>query len=101
MWDFPDDPDVTWIGREVYENGGVVTAVCHGPAALLGITLRDGSYLISGKRVAGFTNSELCAAPPLKYNFLYVKRWEGYEDHDVFRVPGEIRRDSQRRDRRP
>jgi putative intracellular protease/amidase len=58
MWDFPDDRDVARIGREVYGNGGFVPAVCHGPAALLGITLRDGSYLISGKRVAGFTNSE-------------------------------------------
>ncbi|HUR05638.1 MAG TPA: type 1 glutamine amidotransferase domain-containing protein [Nonomuraea sp.] len=62
MWDFPDDPDVARIGREVYERGGVVAAVCHGPSALVNLTLSDGSYLVSGKRVAAFTNSEEKAA---------------------------------------
>ena len=43
---------------KVYEQGGVVSAVCHGPAALLGIRLDDGTPLVSGKRVTGFTNDE-------------------------------------------
>jgi putative intracellular protease/amidase len=58
MWDFPDDPDVIRVGREVYERGGVVAAVCHGPSALVNLTLSDGSYLVAGKRVAAFTNEE-------------------------------------------
>ncbi|MEW9547743.1 type 1 glutamine amidotransferase domain-containing protein [Nonomuraea sp. NPDC050783] len=58
MWDFPDDPGVLRLGREVYERGGVVAAVCHGPAALVNLTLSDGSYLVAGKRVAAFTNEE-------------------------------------------
>ncbi|WP_084962387.1 type 1 glutamine amidotransferase domain-containing protein [Thermoactinospora rubra] len=58
MWDFPDDPGVIRMGREVYERGGVVAAVCHGPAALVNLTLSDGSPLVAGKRVAGFTNAE-------------------------------------------
>lgn len=58
MWDFPHDPGVARIGREVYENGGVVAAVCHGPAALVGMTLTDGTHLVAGKRVAAFTNAE-------------------------------------------
>ena len=62
MWDFPDDPDVARLGREVYERGGVVAAVCHGPSALVNLTLSDGSHLVSGKRVAAFTNSEEKAA---------------------------------------
>ncbi|MBB6344767.1 putative intracellular protease/amidase [Nonomuraea muscovyensis] len=62
MWDFPQDPDVARVGREAYENGGVVAAVCHGPAALVNLTLSDGSHLVAGKRVAGFTNSEEKAA---------------------------------------
>ena len=61
MWDFPDDPDLARIARSVYERGGVVAAVCHGPAALVNLTLTDGSRLIAGKRVAGFTNSEEAA----------------------------------------
>lgn len=62
MWDFPGDPDVARLGREVYERGGVVAAVCHGPSALVGLTLSDGSHLVAGKRVAAFTNSEEKAA---------------------------------------
>ncbi|WP_435055207.1 type 1 glutamine amidotransferase domain-containing protein [Micromonospora aurantiaca (nom. illeg.)] len=61
MWDFPDDPDLARIARSVYERGGVVAAVCHGPSALVNLTLTDGSRLVAGKRVAGFTNSEEAA----------------------------------------
>ena len=31
MWDTPDNPDVHEAVRTVYEKGGVVAAVCHGP----------------------------------------------------------------------
>ncbi len=58
MWDFPTSAAVADAGREVYEAGGVVAAVCHGPSALVNMTLSDGSKLIAGKRVAGFTNDE-------------------------------------------
>ncbi|SDH59899.1 Putative intracellular protease/amidase [Vibrio xiamenensis] len=58
MWDFPDSPAVLAITREMYEQGQVVAAVCHGPAALVNVTLSDGSYLVAGKKVAAFTDSE-------------------------------------------
>ncbi|MEV8635383.1 type 1 glutamine amidotransferase domain-containing protein [Streptosporangium sp. NPDC051023] len=58
MWDFPDNLALARLAREVYERGGVVAAVCHGPAALIGLTLSDGSHLVSGKKVAAFTNAE-------------------------------------------
>jgi putative intracellular protease/amidase len=58
MWDFPNDPDVARVGRQVYEHGGVVAAVCHGPSALVGMTLSDGTPLVAGKDVAGFSNAE-------------------------------------------
>lgn len=58
MWDFPTALDVPRVGREVYQNGGVVAAVCHGPAALLNLTLADGTHLIDGRQVTGFTNAE-------------------------------------------
>lgn len=61
MWDFPEAPEVVRVGRAVYEAGGVIAAVCHGPAALVNLTLADGKPLVSGKRVASFTNSEEAA----------------------------------------
>lgn len=58
MWDFPDSPDVARVGREIYEAGGIVSAVCHGPSALVNMTLSDGTPLVAGKTVAAFTNEE-------------------------------------------
>jgi len=58
MWDFPEGRGVQNKAAEIYEGGGVVAAICHGPAALLNIILKDGTYLIAGKKVAAFTNKE-------------------------------------------
>lgn len=58
MWDFPHSPAVQAVTRHVHEDGGVVAAVCHGPAALVNVTSGDGRYLVAGKRVAAFTDSE-------------------------------------------
>lgn len=58
MWDFPNDKDVLRLSSEIYGNGGIVAAVCHGPAALVNIKLSNGKYLVDGKKVATFTNEE-------------------------------------------
>eukprot|EP01064_Diplonema_japonicum_P017501 TRINITY_DN2562_c1_g1_i1.p1 TRINITY_DN2562_c1_g1~~TRINITY_DN2562_c1_g1_i1.p1 ORF type:complete len:257 (+),score=101.29 TRINITY_DN2562_c1_g1_i1:57-773(+) len=58
MWDFPDCEAQNKAAAAIYEKGGVVSAVCHGPAALVNIKLSDGSHLVAGKLVTGFTNTE-------------------------------------------
>ncbi len=58
MWDFPESSALQKVAGSIYEQGGVVAAVCHGPAALVGITLSDGTPLVRGKKVAPFTNAE-------------------------------------------
>lgn len=58
MWDFPLNTDINRISRSIYENGGVVAAVCHGPAALVNITLSGGKHLIDGKTLTAFSNDE-------------------------------------------
>ena len=58
MWDYADNPAVQKVIREIFEAGGVVSAVCHGPAALVNVKLSDGSYVVAGKRVASFTDEE-------------------------------------------
>lgn len=58
MWDFPNDENIQKFIKEIYEAGGIVSAVCHGPAALVNAKLSDGSYLIAEKKVAAFTNEE-------------------------------------------
>ncbi|MBB5801877.1 putative intracellular protease/amidase [Saccharothrix ecbatanensis] len=61
MWDFPEDSALAGVARDIYEAGGVVSAVCHGPAGLVNVTLSDGVPLVAGKRVAAFTNAEEAA----------------------------------------
>ncbi|SDR07905.1 type 1 glutamine amidotransferase domain-containing protein [Pseudoxanthomonas sp. CF125] len=58
VWDFPNSPAVQRLTRQLYEAGGVVAAVCHGPAALVNVTLSDGRYLVADKRVSAFTDDE-------------------------------------------
>jgi putative intracellular protease/amidase len=58
MWDFPEDPGVQELIRVVYERGGVVAAVCHGPAALVHARLSSGAWLVAGKEVSSFTDEE-------------------------------------------
>ena len=61
MWDFPVSDAVRRVTREIFEAGGAVAAVCHGPAALVNVTLSDGAYLVAGKRVSAFTDEEEAA----------------------------------------
>lgn len=61
MWDFPDDEPLASLAMGIYRNGGVVAAVCHGPADLVNLRLDDGSYLVAGKRLTSFTDEEEAA----------------------------------------
>jgi putative intracellular protease/amidase len=58
MWDFPDNEKIASITSSIYENKGVVSAVCHGPAGLVNVKLNNGEYLVDGKTVSAFTNEE-------------------------------------------
>ncbi|RMX03576.1 type 1 glutamine amidotransferase domain-containing protein [Corticibacter populi] len=58
MWDFPDSAELAAIAARIYERGGVVAAVCHGPAGLVNLKMSDGRYLVDGKNVSAFTNDE-------------------------------------------
>ncbi len=58
IWDFPDNEALQAISRKIYENGGYVSSVCHGAAGLLNIRLSNGTLLIKGKKLTGFSNEE-------------------------------------------
>ncbi|WDQ16661.1 type 1 glutamine amidotransferase domain-containing protein [Rhodopirellula sp. P2] len=58
MWDLPDNETLQRILAKQYDSGGVVAAVCHGPAALVNVKLRNGRFLVDGKTVAAFTDDE-------------------------------------------
>jgi putative intracellular protease/amidase len=54
MWDFVGNDDLENLTRTMYEEGKIVSAVCHGVAALQDVKLSNGEYLIAGKRGTGF-----------------------------------------------
>ncbi|OQP42936.1 thiamine biosynthesis protein ThiJ [Niastella yeongjuensis] len=56
--DMPDNPTVQNILSSMYDKGKVVSAVCHGPVSLINVKLKDGSYLVDGKKVTGFSIAE-------------------------------------------
>lgn len=58
MWDLPDNKALAAITARIYEQNGVVAAVCHGPAGLVNVQLSNGKYLLEGKKVNGFSNEE-------------------------------------------
>lgn len=58
MWDFPNNARLAAVTAAIHEQGGVVAAVCHGPAALVNVKGSDGRYLVAGKKLATFTNEE-------------------------------------------
>lgn len=73
MFDFPDNPDIKRIAKKMYQNDKVISAVCHGPAALLNVTLDNGSSLLANKTVSGFTNEEeLFIIPDAKEKFSFL-----------------------------
>lgn len=55
MYDFPDSEGLQRITRELFERGDVVSSVCHGYCGLLNTRLSDGSYLIAGRDLTGFS----------------------------------------------
>lgn len=58
MVDITGNREVQAVIRRAWDAGMPVAAVCHGPSALLGIQRDDGTPLLAGKRVTGFSTSE-------------------------------------------
>jgi len=67
IWDLVVDPDVNRIINQMYKKGNIVSAVCHGPAALVNVLDDKGEYVISGHNVTGFSISEETAANLIEY----------------------------------
>lgn len=56
--DLANDEYAANFASKLYENGGVLSAVCHGSACLLPIFLKNGKRLLKQKSVTGFSLEE-------------------------------------------
>ncbi|AKT43776.1 type 1 glutamine amidotransferase domain-containing protein [Chondromyces crocatus] len=61
MWDLPDNTASIALIEAFTRAEKPVAAVCHAPVALVNARAKDGKYLVEGKRVTGFTNTEEAA----------------------------------------
>jgi len=62
VFDGPVDKDLIALVEKFWADGKIVSAVCHGPNGLVSVKAPDGTSIVKGKKVAGFSNSEEAAA---------------------------------------
>ena len=58
LWDLAEERVSIDLIENFYANGKPVGAVCHAPGVLRHVKKPDGTPLVAGKRVTGFSNSE-------------------------------------------
>jgi len=56
--DLATDPDNIKLASDFFQAGKVTSAVCHGPAALVGATDANGQSIFAGRKATGFSNLE-------------------------------------------
>lgn len=58
LWDLAESSDSVAVIQDLYGKGKPVGAVCHAPAIFKSAKTNDGEFLVKGKKVTGFSNSE-------------------------------------------
>ncbi len=58
LWDLTTDEDSISLIEEFWDAKKPVAAVCHAPSVLLNVKDEDGEFLVKGKKVTGFSNTE-------------------------------------------
>jgi putative intracellular protease/amidase len=58
LYDLGTDPAVAALISDFVRKGRPVASVCHGPAALLGVTLADGTSFVTHKKLTAFSDAE-------------------------------------------
>ena len=61
MFDLATLPESHSLIREMHSANRIISAVCHGPAAIAKVKLDNGSYLIANSAVTGFADAEEAA----------------------------------------
>ena len=61
MWDLAEDAHSIKLIEAMAAAGKTVAAVCHAPGVLRHAKAADGSPLVKGRKVTGFTNTEEAA----------------------------------------
>ena len=103
LWDLAEDENSIALIEDFCKNNKPVAAVCHAPAIFKHTKNTDGTPLVSGKKVTGFTNTEedavkLADVVPFlvedmlkKNGGIYSKKgdWESYAIEDGLLITGQ------------
>ena len=103
LWDLAEDENSIALIEDFCKNNKPVAAVCHAPAIFKHTKNTDGTPLVSGKKVTGFTNTEedavqLTDVVPFlvedmlkKNGGIYSKKgdWESYAIEDGLLITGQ------------
>jgi putative intracellular protease/amidase len=61
LWDLTSDAASIKLIEAFWKSKKPIASVCHAPSVLLNVKDENGDFLVKGKRVTGFTNSEEAA----------------------------------------
>jgi putative intracellular protease/amidase len=103
MWDLAEDANSRALIESTLGSGKPVALVCHAPGVLRHVKAKDGSPLVKGKNVTGFTNSEEAAVGLTEVvpflvedmlkangaNFSKVAYWQPYVVTDGLLITGQ------------
>ncbi|ANU22215.1 type 1 glutamine amidotransferase domain-containing protein [Planococcus donghaensis] len=94
MFDLAHNEDLHAVINVVYETGGIVSAVCHGPAPLIYTKTKEGRRLLEGLKVTGYPNDkepkEIVDLLPfsLEDELNTIANYHEEKDHDAYVVWG-------------
>lgn len=64
LWDFRQSSGLARVVSEFYADKKLIGSVCHGPTGLLSAKKTDGSPLVEGLKLTGFSDAEEKLTPP-------------------------------------
>lgn len=103
LWDLATDKDSIHLIEAFYNHKKPIAFVCHAPAALVNVKIKNGESLVKGKELTGFSNTEeeavkLTKVVPFlledelkKHGALYSKGsdWASYVKQDGLLITGQ------------
>ncbi|ODV43805.1 dimethylallyltransferase [Cupriavidus sp. UYMMa02A] len=103
MWDLAEDANSRALIESTIASGKPVALVCHAPGVLRHVKAKDGSPLVKGRNVTGFTNTEEAAVGLTEVvpflvedmlkasgaNFSKVADWQPYVVTDGLLITGQ------------
>jgi len=89
MFDLTGHPEMKRLSLEFLADNKIISAVCHGPAAFVGIKKPNGQYLTSGLKLTAKSNAEEGKWARANYPFLLENKFKAQGADFSFAAPGE------------